>query len=183
LGQPSPANIVISEPDGGIYQAMNKAIGLCSGEYIQFLNAGDELFDSDTLAQAIPFLDGKSEIVIFGYSMHGKTYVPDISLKGMLGGMPCHQAIFYQREMLRHYPFDGGFRYCADFQHLLCAIFMQKIDLVDLVVVRYDTSGLTSDKSVMRKIRHERAKSALASDIPTAWKTSIALYNFIREVI
>jgi len=67
LRNPKPASIVLSEPDGGIYSAMNKAPTLCSGDYIQYLNAGDTLFDTDTviaiyclsiLAGAVSFIPG-----------------------------------------------------------------------------------------------------------------------------
>ncbi len=54
----------ISEPDSGIYNAMNKSIQIASGDYLLFLNAGDCLFDSNTIKRI--FIKAKDEELVFG---------------------------------------------------------------------------------------------------------------------
>lgn len=56
----------VSEPDSGIYDAMNKGIGLAHGRYLQFLNAGDLYFADDTLRQVCEILRRDSPDALFG---------------------------------------------------------------------------------------------------------------------
>ena len=49
----------VSEPDGGIYNAMNKAVAMATGEYVIFMNSGDTFYEDDVLARVIPQLKGK----------------------------------------------------------------------------------------------------------------------------
>ena len=55
----------VSEPDKGIYNAMNKGIKVAKGEYLYFLNSGDYLFDSNALSDV--FLDNPKEDIVYGF--------------------------------------------------------------------------------------------------------------------
>ena len=98
-------SIVVSEPDKGLYDAMNKGIRLATGDYICFLNAGDELHENETLQRMVVTLKGK-EIpdVIYGetaivdeegHFLHmRRLQAPDVlHWKSFKEGMlVCHQA-------------------------------------------------------------------------------------------
>lgn len=108
----------ISEPDAGIYDAMNKAPGLCRGSFIMYLNAGDELLvDIGSLAQGSPegcvLQYGRANMLNPDGSL---SYVKGKRLKSprrFLKGMPlCHQAILYRREVMPSY--DTSFRIMSD---------------------------------------------------------------------
>lgn len=182
LGKPAPARVVVSEPDEGIYSAMNKAPVHCSGDYIQFLNAGDHLCDAKTIAAVIPFLDGRHDVIIFHYRIRGQQYRPGLSLRRLLGGTPCHQAIFYKRTYLEACPFDTRLKYCADYHHLLIALTRVSIRIAEPAVIDYDTTGVSSRPEARRRVRLERAWSAWHSELGLCWRLSIASYNLLRAL-
>jgi len=182
LNRPAPASVVVSEPDGGIYSAMNKAPAICHGEYIQYLNAGDTLVGTDTVEEVLPHLDGKADVIIFNYRIKGRRYAPSLSFRRLLGGSPCHQAIFYRRSYLLEHPFNTRFKYCADYHHLLNALSRAVVRTADPVVVDYDITGLSSQRHARSVIRRERALSAWKSTISIHWRIIIALYNLMRYI-
>lgn len=57
---------MVSEKDGGLYDAMNKGLSLATGEYVCFLNAGDSFFEEKTLEKIVQGLDGSTPDLIYG---------------------------------------------------------------------------------------------------------------------
>jgi len=111
-------DVVISEKDTGIYNAMNKGIGLAKGDYILFLNSGD------TLSPQIKSLDfmkvvGGHDLVLFGFQIRNMQRKPR-SNGWRFWSMPTsHQAIIYSNALLKQNPFDESYRFAADFEHYL----------------------------------------------------------------
>ena len=119
---------VISEPDKGLYDAMNKGIRLATGDYLCFLNAGDELHENETLQKIAHTLRGKElPDVIYGetaivdeegHFLHMRRLsAPDqLDWKSFKQGMLiCHQAFFAKREWALKHPYDLQYRFSADF--------------------------------------------------------------------
>lgn len=103
-----------SEKDKGIYDAMNKGLCAASGEYILFLNAGDLLFDKETLAN-IPFDSNLNADIFYGETMiidkdgtclglRRKKLPYDLGWKHFKNGMVvCHQSILVKRKLAPEY--------------------------------------------------------------------------------
>jgi len=118
---PDIAVTLVSEPDGGLYHAMNKAIPLARGRHLVFLNAGDRLHSPQTLAQLAP-LDGA---VIYGetdlvdasgrFLRHRRLQAPrQLGWRSFRQGMlVCHQSFYVRRELAL--PYDLSYRYSADY--------------------------------------------------------------------
>lgn len=114
--------VVLTEPDNGIYDAMNKGLRLATGEYILFLNAGDELYDSQTLSHAIsnaPGADvyyGNTAVVDeAGKVLGDRRLAPpeNLNWKSLQFGMcVSHQSIIARRSLCS--PYDLSFRISAD---------------------------------------------------------------------
>ncbi len=120
---------VISEPDKGLYDAMNKGICLATGDYVCFLNAGDKLHGKDTLQQMLDSLNNGKELpdVIYGETaivdekgkflrMRRLESPEALNWKSFKEGMlVCHQAFFAKRELAVKESYDLSYRFSADF--------------------------------------------------------------------
>jgi glycosyltransferase involved in cell wall biosynthesis len=125
--QPDGQVIVLSEPDKGLYDAMNKALRMANGDYICFLNAGDKLHSADTLkhiAEAVEASDtpvgivyGNTDIVDeMGTFIRKRRLQPPMSLtwKSFRHGMlVCHQSFYVNKSIAQQY--DLQYRFSADF--------------------------------------------------------------------
>ena len=112
----------ISEPDAGIYDAMNKGARLASGEYVCFMNAGDSFAASDTVTRM--FVPRPTSELVWGdclvESAKGEEYDPArVVIPRLHRQMTvCHQSIFTRRSALLGRPYDTSFRIAADYDFL-----------------------------------------------------------------
>lgn len=172
----------VSEPDNGIYDAMNKGVKLATGQFVQFLNAGDTFVNSHTLYNISEYLKMDSDISLFAYLIDNKKHLSDLSFWSLLRGMPCHQAIFYKRQYLREFPFNVIYKYSADYHNLLNGIFSHSCTVFDETVVVYDTNGISSNPLVKKNIRMERLKAVFTSNLSIFWKIPMLIYNVLRLI-
>ena len=116
---------VVSEPDRGLYDAMNKGLAMARGEYLIFLNAGDAFADTDVLARLArkahegdyDILYGQTQLVDAARRVIGPRHLvapasltADSFKQGML---VCHQAFVARRSMAPQ--FDLRYRFSADY--------------------------------------------------------------------
>jgi glycosyltransferase involved in cell wall biosynthesis len=111
----------VSEPDKGIYNAMNKGIKQAKGDWFLFLNSGDWFFDNDVLTKV--FDSPHDADIIYGDAMYywsdtrGTQLVqkPDsLSLYYFYTDTLCHQATFYKSEIFKTHQYNENFRICSD---------------------------------------------------------------------
>ncbi len=124
---PTGRVVVLSEPDKGLYDAMNKALCMAKGDYICFLNAGDKLHSPDTLQHIADAVQSSSTPVGIVY---GNTDIVDETGKFIRprrlqpparliwrsfrqGMLVCHQAFYVNRAIAQQY--DLQYRFSADF--------------------------------------------------------------------
>ena len=151
-------NKVISEPDKGLYDAMNKGIQLATGDYLCFLNAGDKFHDSETLQKIVHTLKGQERPDV----IYGETAIVDeeghflhmrrlsapahLNWKSFKQGMlVCHQAFFANRELAINHLYDLQYRFSADFDW--CIRIMKKAKCLHntrLTLIDYLNEGMTT---------------------------------------
>ena len=125
---PVPHDIqCISEPDHGLYDAMNKALDMAHGDYIVFLNAGDRLHSPQVLQQVFGHMDTTAPLpaIVYGetdlidgqghFLRHRRLKAPArLTWRSFCHGMlVCHQAFFAKRTLAPTY--DTSYRFSADF--------------------------------------------------------------------
>ena len=153
-----PNLLIISEPDKGIYDAMNKGVSIAKGEYIYFLNAGDELYSDDTLVNICKRITdlGIKRNVIFqgGVIKNGRVLeFPKSYSKWkwiyLEHAYFCHQGIFASADTLKNNRFDITLRVCADRDWLIRV--MDKsgtyVYMSGIIVAKYLGGGISSGYS------------------------------------
>jgi len=108
----------ISEPDNGIYDAMNKGLEKANGDYILFLNADDELTNPITLETIKNFIATQTTPphFIYGDAYEDQNFKPARSHKKIKYGMfTHHQAMIYNREKIKEIRFDNSYKIAADY--------------------------------------------------------------------
>lgn len=141
---------IISEPDRGIYDAMNKGVRNSAGDYIYFLNFGDFLVDQYVLERVVSSFTSKQDYYYGNIAKDGKIVSQDgknsLFMTVYREHMLCHQSLFARRCLLVNNPFDLNYKICAD-RDWFIRILKQgaKGEFVDVVVCNYDTSGVSSN--------------------------------------
>jgi glycosyltransferase involved in cell wall biosynthesis len=111
-------DVIISESDSGIYNAMNKGIHYASGDHILFLNSGDVLHPDVRSIEELG-LDRVADLHLFGFEIRNRVRMPRMNTWRIWSMPTSHQAIIYSSRLLRKLPFDEAYRYAADFEHYL----------------------------------------------------------------
>lgn len=184
----------ISEPDKGIYNAMNKGIRMSHGEYTLMLNSGDYLVDEHVIERIIPELDGTDivqgniikvevgkEVVERGY---GKS---DITFIDVMKNHFLHQASFCRRELFERYGyFDESYKINGDtvFYAKCLGFGDASFRYVDINIAYFDITGISADPSgkwaTLRKGEDERYAQMFSKrmwDLFYKEEKKINLYN------
>lgn len=155
---------IFREKDQGIYDAMNQAVAKVQGKFVYFLNCGDLLRDETVLAQIAGSIENQPERgqIIYGniFEMttgQPVTSNPRLNRFGCYRNVPCHQACFYQKELLRQHPFVTKYRVRADYEHFLWCALMKKARLtyLPLTIADYEGGGFSETADNRRRSAQE----------------------------
>lgn len=146
---------IVSEPDKGIYDAMNKGLALATGDYILFMNSGDELYDQNTVEAVFataPWADiyyGETEMYNDNWESLGRRRheVPEeFDWKSFKYGMSIsHQAIYIKKSIT--VPYDLQYKYSSDIDWIIkAAKKASNIVNVHRYVAKYLVGGMSKKK-------------------------------------
>ena len=141
-----------SEPDEGVYDGMNKAIRLCRGEWINFMNAGDSFNTTAVLADIFGHSYSDDISVIYGHTMnqYGEGFEAIEKcrpLEAFYREKPfCHQSVFVRTAHMREFGFDTRFKIAADYDFFY-RLYAEgkKFVLSNRVIANYDMNGISSN--------------------------------------
>lgn len=160
----------VSEPDKGIYDAMNKGVAAARGTYIFHLNAGDTLMQIPTQQLEAAASRGV-DAAAFRVSVDGKSeFRPSNGFGLRVNNTLHHQGTFYRREGLPLY--DTRYRVFADFDvNQRLALRGARIEVFDQVVALHASGGLSdvASQSNISEFFHVIAKNFGRSYLPLAW--------------
>lgn len=144
----------ISEPDTGIYNAMNKGVRLAKGEYTLMLNSGDYLVDENVISKVLPLLDGTD--IIQGNTIeevgdkqyrhrgYGKS---NLSFFDVMDGHFLHQASFIRLTTMNEYGYyDESYKKGSDTYFYTSALALGNASFryIDIDVANFDINGISS---------------------------------------
>lgn len=182
----------VSEPDKGIYNAMNKGIAKATGEYLFFLNSGDHLMDTLSLQEVQNHLF-KEDVIYFNINVIHKesSYVIEnpavLSFLYLHNNLPCHQCTFIHQSVFERVGYyDERLKIVADWKLLLQAILKhnvtyRKVDAVFSIFYKDGISSLPENQSIMEA---ERAQ-VLETEFPVLLndlKENFVLQRIIRNL-
>ena len=143
-----------SEPDRGIYDAMNKGIRKASGEYCLFMNSADVMYQPTTVENILDLLDGTD--IISGKLLfdQGNIMVPpqELTAKFFFYWTLPHQATFIRRVLFEKHLYDVNYRIVSDWKFWIEAIVFDNASYktIDTIVALFDSSGISSTNEPLR---------------------------------
>lgn len=190
LNQQGKRAHVLSEPDNGIYDAMNKGASLAKGDWLYFLNAGDSLRGPDMLNGLSGFLCEQSESsVVYGDIAlrddpdSGTDVVAKAGpLSELYKRMPfCHQSALVKTSLAREHPFDCRYRIAADYDFFLWAYSAGKrFKYFPETVAVFDTNGISSTNWI--QMAKEYRAVQLKNNSPAA-QGIVGLARYAKELL
>ena len=173
----------VSEPDKGIYNAMNKGIKMASGAYLQFLNSGDCLCSNEVTGRMLEALgESGNPSILYGNMlkdmpdgriMRDRCFAgKDISLLGFYTGSLNHSSALIQKSLFDKYGlYDESLKIVSDWKWFLQAIILgeEKPVYVDMDVTLFDMNGISEknkalDKAERRQVLNELIPSTILAD-------------------
>lgn len=156
ISQKQRIDILVSEPDTGIYNAMNKGVRLVNGEYCIFMNSGDTFYSSHVIEQCIDKLDGTDYMC--GRSLFMKDpnissfiYIPPVSIDVdfLLLRALSHQSLFCRTDILRKYPFNEDNYIVSDWEQYFRAWYIHgcTYSALEMFVSIYHLDGISTTQN------------------------------------
>ena len=175
---------IISEPDKGIYDAMNKGIKLAGGDIIGFLNADDLLADQNCVSSLISVFGKKKIEAVFGNveffdSTSDKSCLRRYATPGFkpwwlkFGIMPPHLGTYLKRSVFQNYGnFKLGYKIAADYEFFVRIFYKKNIEYsyLNKTLVKMQSGGI-SNKDLYHRwlLNHEIIKACMVNKLYTNW--------------
>jgi glycosyltransferase involved in cell wall biosynthesis len=194
---------VISELDTGIYDAMDKGRALATGDFVLFLNAGDEFSSNSTIETVKQFIQGIEFKNRMSSVYYGKTLIqtkhtnwsvpsdPHDSSKKKKNGMryyyPHHQSIFYPKSFYTNHSYDKSFVICGDVDYTIRACSNYLVNYMCLDISKIQLGGFGTSKltfSRLKKFYLDEVKlQKMHRNIYTQFDTLTSLRNYLAKYI
>jgi len=157
-----------SAKDGGVYEAMNKALDYVTGDWVYFLGADDVLFDDFS---ALAYQLNDPSLIYYGnVLMAGKKFRGKVSAYQHSKSAICHQAIIYPRKVFNKYRFNTKYRISADHELNMRAWKDRDFTFhyIDLTIANYNHTGISS-LNIDKDLERDKPKAILKNHGVINW--------------
>lgn len=188
----------VSEPDKGLYDAMNKGIAMATGDYIGILNSDDTFFEPETIQKVVDFLvenkveactgdivQHKNGRIIRKYS--SKKWSP---AKLKIGFMPPHPSIFFKKELFGRFgAYVLGFKIASDYELIIRYFLKHKISwkysgitTTSMAVGGASSSGMSSYHIITEEIGKAFRGNLIAySPLKVKYRMIWKFFGFLKK--
>jgi len=160
---------VISEPDDGLYDAMNKGIQNSLGEYLFFLNSDDRFLNENILKTVCEKAENSKKELLYGDQVFINEKTGKISVRRhnklnkiyLIKNTPCQPATFYRKDVFEKYGFfDTDLKIVSDHEWFLRTFLNHKISFsyLGFAITAFNSGGISSDELWEEKLNIERNK-------------------------
>lgn len=170
----------VSEPDSGIYNAMNKGVGMGGGDFCLFLNSGDTLHSDDSIEKMMK-TEFKAPIVLtrvlnFEDDSHTLLYIPprDVTLREIYQKGIHHAGSFISTELLRQFPYREDLKILSDRDFFIKTIIFENVpyQIVDSVICNFEYGGASSNRQLIYEERDKMLSSYFPPRLMAEYKRS-----------
>jgi len=189
----------VSEPDKGIYNAMNKGVSKATGDFCQFLNSGDWLETNVVIEDILPYLTNQVDI-LSGYTHH---VFPDgsfvcrkasspryITAMNLINNSIAHPSAFIRRSCLLKRPYNERMKIVADWEFFVNAYFEDNLKYrhIEYNVALFDSTGVSSiNANYARKegeeLRKTLANEKIMTELAAVPPEIVWMYRILRESV
>ena len=184
-------SLLISEPDRGVYDAMNKGIKYSTGDFVYFLNSGDVLLNPSILSKIKLEELKERNAIIYGNVVvaYGNIEAlekprPFFNSKMKFKGIGiCHQSMFFPGELIRNDKYDLSYNIAADYDLAYRlwrkgTVFLYK----DITIAKYDWGkGISSNPYKLLDVYRENARVCHQQLNPLYWAKMVLEYIRLQK--
>jgi glycosyltransferase involved in cell wall biosynthesis len=161
----------VSEPDKGVYNAMNKGILMATGDYLLFLNSGDHFYNDMVLEDNHSHIE-EHDLIYFNIELaEAKTskivsYPQKLTFSDFYLGTLCHQSTFMRKTLFDKLGlYDENLKFVSDWKFFILALFNYNCSYlkVDAILTTYYLDGISADLA-NQKMLHDERQQVLNSD-------------------
>lgn len=184
-------SLLISEPDRGVYDAMNKGIKYSTGDFVYFLNSGDVLLNPSILSKIKLEELKERNAIIYGNVVvaYGNIEAlekprPFFNSKMKFKGIGiCHQSMFFPGELIRNEKYDLSYNIAADYD-LAYRLWRKGIVFLykDITIAKYDWGkGISSNPYKLLDVYRENARVCHQQLNPLYWAKMVLEYIRLQK--
>ena len=178
----------VSEPDSGIYHAMNKGIRVATGEWILFLNAGDVFCEKFSISDINWDWPCNTEFVLFPFIIDGDIEIKKPKTNTLFGMPTSHQAMFISTPVAKKIEFNMNRKVAADYEFFVMRYHLNSecVHIEDLVLSKVLPGGYSKINEVIMKKEYEAIvfqNLGLANYVVLFLRNRPAIFKFIKKVL
>lgn len=182
----SHIQLILSEADDGIYDAMNKALKLASGDFLIFMNAGDTFFSENVIEESVKVITNKNA-VYYGDAIYINNQTNEKYWRGgffdknrLSKTNICHQTIFYPLKLYKSHTYNLRYKLFADWAYNIKLFKKYHFIYLNQTIAYFDSTGISA---INRDIPFENDQKAMVLKYLGFDTILYLIYNKIRNLI